>query len=439
MNTETSGSWFACRPAVFSKHGALSSLPTAHSLAAFSLFLLARAAVAQQAPEIHASAVDALTRLTIISSDNSFEISAVPARIGYRGPVLVFADNFRKEFLRVTRLEPGRAEYPIAIRLGESTNDLHVLGSFAPSPAGGERETIEIPDPEHGDLDLLRTLLAQALAREWRRTLPAARDRKPPQDPPAWLLAGVARHVSAEHRLTDFDLVHEQWQRGRLPTVAELLAADPPAVLQHPALQAVLAAWLLDHPGEPLAVLLRHLAEGTPWSAALVAATIHERKDVAALDGEWDAWQVSAVREIRQVGVTTPGVVSGFRAQLLLYPGDCGLPAAEAWRGRTLDECLAWPATPAVKAAMRGKAVQLRIFAAGRDGALQRVAVAYASVLDAFAQGESADKLRTMLAQAEESRRQLEARAAKGEVLRDPVPETFAPPDGGRKNRRPSP
>lgn len=407
--------------------------------AACAGFLLAAIPVpALSAPEAAPAAL--IPSSTIASSDNSFEISAVPATKGYRGPVLFFVDNFRREFLRATHLEFGRIEHPIAIRLGSSTNDERVIGSFAPGVTGGEREYIDIPDPEHADFERLRTALAQALVREWQRSLPAPRgERKPPQDPPAWLIAGVARQVGGEHRLEDFDLVHEQWQRGRLPLLADLLAPEPPAALRHPALPAVLAAWLLDRPDQPFAALLRRLSEGTPWSPELVAEVLDAKKDPAALNGAWDAWQTAAVNEVRQVGVTTPGVVRAFRAQLLVYPGDCSLPLADAWRGRSFDECLAWPATPEVQAAMRGKAVQIRIFAAGRDGALQRVATAYAAFLDALARGEAQDKLRTLLGQAEEGRRQLEARAAKGEILRDPVPETPLPSNDGRKARQPSP
>ena len=376
---------------------------------------------------------------TILASDNAFEISAAPASFAYRGPVLIFADNFRKEFLRVTRLESGRVEHAIAIRLGDNTNDVRVTGSFGPGAAGGEREWIEIPDPEHADLDALRAALADALVREWRRRLPVSRDATPPQAPPAWLVAGAARHAGGEHRMEDFDLVQQQWKRGRLPPLAELLSAEPPAAMRHPGLQAVLVAWMLDRSDKAFAVLLRRLAEGTPWSAALIAETLQEKKDIAGLAGEWDAWQTAATREIRQVGVTTPAVVSAFRSQLQIYPGDCGLPAADAWRGRTFDECLSWPATGAVKTALQNKAMELRIFAAGRDGALLGVAELYAKVLDAAARREEPDKLRAMLALAETGRAQLEARTATGEVLRDPVPAMVKPSDDGRKTRQPAP
>ena len=378
-------------------------------------------ASAAEGPVVVSSPPDLLPRAALIASDNSVEVAAAPVSMGYRGPVLFFAGQFRRDFLRVTQLEAGRVEFPITICLGSRTNDSRVMGSFASGAAGVTRESIEVPDPEHADLDLLRTALAQAMVREWQRTLPAAPGAKPPQGAPPWLLAGLARHLGGEHRLDDLDLVHAQWQRGRLPPLKDLLANPAPVALQYPALQAVMAAWLLDHPGDWFSVLLRRLAEGISWSPALVAEALHAPRGVAGLGEEWDAWQVNAMREIRQVGVTTPGMVRAFRAQLLFYPGDCGLPAAEAWRGRAFSECLSWPQTPEWKDAVGSKAAAIRNFAAGRDGAMQRVAQAYVTFLEALAAGETPAQLRTLLAKAEEARRVLEERVGKGEVLHEPV------------------
>ncbi len=395
------------------------------ALLCFALLTAAgSAAVGSAAPS------DLLPPAAITANDNSFEISAAPSRSGLRGPVLFFADQFRKDFLRTTKLELGRAGHPIVIRLGSRTNDLRVVGGFAAGVDGAEQEQVEIPDPEHADLDLLRTVLAQSLAREWRRALPAgaASGRPPPRDPPAWLLAGVARHVATGNRLADFDRVQTQWLRGRLPSLADILAPEPPACLLHPAMQAVLAAWLLDRPGEPLGALLRRLAAGTTWSPALVIEALQEPKGLTGLCEEWDAWLIASMREIRQVGATTPGLVSAFRAQLQIYPGDYGLPFPEPWRGRSPDECLSWPATPEVRQALRSKAMAIRIFSAGRDGALQRTAVAYAVFLDALAAGEAPGRARSLLAQAEAERKRLEERTAAGDVLRDPVAEMPAMP-----------
>ena len=66
-------------------------------------------------------------------------------------------------------------------------------------------------------------LLAQALVREWIRAQTGSQTAKPLQEPPAWLLAGLARQIGGEHRLEDLDVVQAQWLHGRLPPLVELL------------------------------------------------------------------------------------------------------------------------------------------------------------------------------------------------------------------------
>ncbi len=366
-------------------------------------------------------------RAMMVSRDQAVAITAPPATMGYRGAILIFVDRFRRDFLRATQLELGRAELSILIRLGEATNDLRVLTQHGTAASGGEQECLELPDPEHADLDELRTALAQALVRQWRRAQGGGATGSSACEPPAWLVAGVARYADDGHRLEDLDHVQEQWLRGRLPPLAELLTDPPPVALQHRALQAVLAAWLLERDGgASFGTLLGRLDGGTPWPAAVTpAATNRTTRAVAELAEEWDLWQVRSLYKIVHAGVTTPGQVRTFRAQLFLYPADYGLPMADGWRGRPLRECLTWPLTPAVQGALRSQGMALRLFAAGRDGALQLVAADYATFCEALAGGGNAAALPALLAKAEEGRRQLEARVQSGTILQDPVQEAL--------------
>ena len=405
----------------------------AHAALGCVLLCCVRVASGTDAPAGRPALLDLPSQRVITASDNSVEVSAASASLGLRGPVLFFAGNFRRQLLRATQLEFGLIDHPISIQLGDRTNDLRVLGSYAPDVAGVERERIEIPDPAHGDLDQLRIALAQAFWREWRRALPVSSGAKPPQDPPAWLLTGLARHLGGEHRLEDLETVQEQWRRGRLPPLTELLAATPPVAMQHPSLQAVVAYWLLEHSGERLGVLLRRLGEGATWSPALVAESMQDRKSVNGLSEAWDAWQANVMREVRQVGVTTAGMVRAFDALLQIYPGDHGLTMPDAWRGRSFAECMSWTVTPEMQEALRAKANAIRGFAAGRDGSLQRVAAAYGAFLEAVAAGAPAERQKNLLEDAEAGRRQIEERTSKGAWLQEPVTSPVAEPALSRK------
>lgn len=373
----------------------------------------------------------------IISNDGSILIAAAPSTLAYRTPVLTFVENTRRDFLHAARLEMPPLSQPIVVVLGDSTNDTRVTGSRASNPAGGEYERIDLPDPEHGDLDAFRAAVVRALVREWMLAARPSDATAPSVRPPAWLLDGLARHIGRRQRQADIEAVHDQWACGRLPPPGDLLAGEPAGAMLHPALPAVVCAWLLDHPGDTLGTLLRRLAGGEVWTSGLVAACLRVRGDPAGLGEDWDAWQARAVCEVRQPGVTTPGVVRAFRAQVLIYPGDYGIAIPDAWRGRTFDECLSLPPSTALRAAVTDKAVRLQLFAAGRDGTLQRVAGAYALFLEAWARGEPRDELRALLTRANEAMGQLEARAAKGETLREPLVEPSGPDN--RNPRRPHP
>lgn len=372
--------------------------------------------------------VDIRIPTAIASSDRCFQIAADEASQDFRLPVLTFCDTFRRNFLREARLELPPPAHPITVHLGDATNDTRVLRTrVSIESAGRPRERIEVPDPEHADLNALRVALAQVLAAEWEGSVAPPDGKTAPAAAPDWFLSGLARHIGNTTRGEDFDLVYAQWSRGRLPPVSELLAAEPRPALSHPALAAVLAAWILERPGRPVAELLRGLAAGNAWSAEHAVRVLRGSDDPAGLNESWDAWLTAGARAVRQLGVTPPAVVALFRSQLLVYPADTGAPVSESWRGRTLTECIDAAPDGSMRDAARAQAMRIRLFAAGRDATLRRVADAYCAVLDGIAAGVAPEKLRVLLLQAEEMRKDMERRAAAGETLRDAVPD--APPE----------
>jgi hypothetical protein len=352
------------------------------------------------------------------SSEGFFAVAALEANLALRAPVLTFADTIRRGLEAAARPGLRPPARPVLILLGDATNDTRVIAVRAADAAGGPRERIELPDPEHADLDAFRAAIVGALLREWLHAA-AARTGRTPAGVPDWLAAGLARHLVRERRAADFDAVYEQWSRGRLPAVADLLAFEPAAAARHPALQAVLAGWLAGRPDDGFRALLGRLADGSAWSAASVAAALRRDGSPAALDEEWDAWMAGGVRDVREPGATSPLSVRVFRSLLLLYPADHGIVVQDAWRGRTFAECLALPRSAERRAAAAAQALRIRVFAAGRDAALQDVAGAYARFLDALAADAKPAALQELLRAAEEARGQLETRAAGGATLRD--------------------
>jgi hypothetical protein len=346
--------------------------------------------------------------------------------------VLTFAHNVQAALEHNVGLAWPRPEHPILIVLGVATNDYGIGAARVSAPGGGARERIEIPDPEHGDLDLLRATLVGALLREWLAAgATNANAAATLAAPPAWFSAGLARHLGGQSRESDAALVYEQWSRGRLPTARALLADETNAAWRHPALSAVMVAWLLEQPDNAALRLLQKLAGGARWTPALLARVmVGENAGELALDESWDAWQCAVIHQVRQPGTTTPVVARAFAAQVLLYPADYGIvtPKGKGVNGLTPTEVLALPRTDNARAAALDKARQLRLFAAGRDAALRQTAEAYARIFDGFVHDEAAAALQPRLAAAEAAYRALLARVAKEGALRDPPPPEPPPP-----------
>lgn len=386
------------------------------------------------AAPLPSSPVDIRIPAAIVSSDRCFQIAAAGASQAFRLPVLTFCDTFRRNFLREARLELPPPAHPVTVYLGDATNDTRVLRArVSLASAGRPRERIEVPDPEHADLNALRCALARIFAEDWEYSVAPADAQAAPASAPDWFLYGLARHIGNTTRGEDFDLVYAQWSRGRLPPVSEWLAAEPRPALSHPAVAAVLAAWILDRPGKPVAELLRGLAAGHPWSGEQAVRALRGGDDPGGLNESWDAWLTAGARAVRQLGVTPPAVVARFRSQLLVYPADTGAPVPQSWRGRTLSECVDAAPDASMRDAARNRAMRIRLFAAGRDATLRRVADAYGVVLDGIAAGVAPEKLRVLLLQAEEMRKDMERRAAAGETLRDAAPDT--PPERRKQER----
>ena len=351
----------------------------------------------------------------IFSQDGAVAVQASPRVTSYRMAVLSFADTCRRDVLRVVRQNAFAVVHPTLIVLGDATNDTRVLVTrHAEDDVTYFR--VEMPDPEHADLDALRTALTGALLNEW---LHALAPTNVASAPPAWLAGGLARYTLRQYRSEDFDKVLEQWSRGRLPPVQELLNFETVVAAQHPAVPSVLVAWLVEHSGNPVENLMKRLAAGQAWTPELVGEALRGGKDLTALAQEWDAWLTSQARAIHEPGTTRPGVVRAFRAQLLLYPADSDISIEDGWRGRTFEECLALPDSLALRKALTKQALQIRMFATGHDGTLQRVASEYADFLGAFSQNTAREKLRPLLAKAEDDRKKMEQRADKGETLRE--------------------
>ncbi|NQT94511.1 MAG: hypothetical protein HQ559_17275, partial [Lentisphaerae bacterium] len=90
------------------------------------------------------------------------------------------------------------------------------------------------------------------------------------------------------------------------------------------------------------------------------------------------------------------------RAQLLLRPGDCGIPLADGPEGRLVfADLVSRRNEPWIPGFARNKIAALRLLAVGRERRFGAVVEAYCRFLDALVERKEPSALRTMLSRAE--------------------------------------
>jgi len=377
---------------------------------------------------LSASPAAARSAAPISSQDGAITVMAQEEQAGYRAPILVFAERTRESLQRAIRLKLGSPNVLIEVVVGgRRDGDTRVVTSQVRGANGTVvRERIELPDPEAADLVLFRRAVCVAVLRAW---MTGTNDGSGgvAKELPVWLVGGMLRYMDRETRQADTDRMLLLWSNACLPTASELVAFDSWAAMREPAVAATLVGWLLDRrtSGNAFETLLRKTASGSEWRADRVAAAVTGCADAAAFDEALDRWLLDEGRQVIQAGVTTDGVVRRFRAHLLLYPADCGKNITAGRAGLTFEEALAFVDDPAVRHLAFARAAAIRLAAVGHDGMLLAVSDAYARFLETFARGKKRQKadLPRLLREADDKRRELERKTARGEVLYSPAAE----------------
>lgn len=354
----------------------------------------------------------------VYSRDGSVVVYAPQSKAGYRMPVLTFVNQCSAELQRVLRLKLGSQNCPLEIAIGhKSDGDTRVLTSRLRDTDGSVREHIELPDPETADLALLRRAVSVALLRAWM--VDAGGTDATMRDLPMWLIEGLLRYADREKRQEDVDRTLLLWSRACLPAATELFTLDSLAATRESAVAAVLASWFMERREGTMLFerLLRAAATGTEWSPGLAATFIMGSDDLAAFDAFVDLRLLAEARVVAKPGLTTKGTLRTFRQHLLLYPAFYGKKFGQSTSWCSFQEALLRASDPEIRLSAAAQVARVRMAAVGRDGMLLAVSEAYTAFLQALAKGAKPGELARMLTKAEEMRRVLETRAARGEVF----------------------
>jgi hypothetical protein len=231
---------------------------------------------------------------------------------------------------------------------------------------------------------------------------------------PRWLAAGLAGYLDPDERAARSLSVLEDWQDGLLPSLSRWLndpAGEPPP---QPAMSTLFVSLLLrfEAPAPVLPRLFAQLAAGGRPDPAWVADALG-LEGPGALEEAWDAWVLRQQRVIYRPGSTTEPALERLRAELLLYPGDCGIPiSVELPAGAGLWALLPHADAAWVPAFCRAKLADLQMAAVGRDAGFRDVVQRYAAFLEALADGARESRLRERLHAADEAMKQLEQQQA---------------------------
>lgn len=303
-------------------------------------------------------------------------------------------------------LKPGSFEVSLTLN---PTNQATVSSSFRLTQSGWVRR-LSVRNPDDVDLAEMQAQFCGLVLGGWildRRE----GDGQQGTGLPAWLIRGVGRYLEPDRRQRDNEQVLARWSSAELPPIWDLLEGARSPAVQDPAIASMLVAWLLAQPerGTRLEALLLALAGGEPWSPELVQRTVFGGAEQLALDDAWDSWLLSRRRYVAQPGETPTRLVANLRRELLIYPGDFGMPLMLG-RGRAFSPALlpvfageAWMPTVATR-----KSAMVRMYAAGRGADLRIVVAAYDRFFDALRRQERAEVIQETLAQAQTLLKELE-------------------------------
>lgn len=314
--------------------------------------------------------------------------------VGFRLPILQFVSSQVRELERAYKLQmPKREGFGIFVNVGDGrTNDTRVISRRAPRTGGGLQTRIVLPSPGFSDLDELRFAVAQGYFRAW-----IFRNGGTTNEPPDWLVQGLARATSGATLDADTRFVLDLWSKARLPYFPALCTDLRKVRGPASALSGYLAGWMKEK--RLVKPILDRLAAGNPWDGKLLAEELTGEEDQFLQDRASDERLARLTRAVLTPGQASDWDLTIFASRLLLYPQFFDRTGIRFWTFRQAAALAA--ENPAVREAAWRKAREILFCAIGRGDALAAAARAYRAFLVAAAQGKSAEELEPLLAAAD--------------------------------------
>ena len=231
-----------------------------------------------------------------------------------------------------------------------------------------------------------------------------------PLPAPNWLSRGFAQNRTASLRASNAETVFRQWQAGAVPSLLQFLQGqeepnDEERSL-HRAMCGLLFRWLqLQRERENVfSGMFGLLADGRPVLASDLCRLLPDCGTAMNLEERWDEWIYRQRRIVHDPGKPSQLAVDQLRAQVLLYPGDSGIPlTANLDRPIRFVDLVGIRDAEWVPTAAASKIASLRIIAVGRSRAFARVVELYCRFLSELQGRRRPKQLRELLRAAEEA------------------------------------
>ena len=387
--------------------------------ALFSLFVFS--ASAAWAGSSSSEAGDGLLP-TRMGQPARLEIVTAEGVSSYRSPVRVFTTSVQREFHATLGFPyPETGSHPLRIEIGfPQPFAMDVTHRIYRMPSGQVRAVVVIPDPPTADFDSIRLAIDSALFKT--ALYSRAKRTDAVTQPPTWFLRGLSLHTDPQARLRLFETAHGYWSHAKLPAVELLFATNSPAA-QNPAVAAQVAAWCVNR--DALAPcwerLLGHLAKGGAWNASLLGEVFRDVASLPDLDDDFNRWFSARGHHILSIGSTGTTILRHLRSRLLIYPWESDIdyslrdfPA----KGISLAVCLKHADRPEVRSILEDRIQDFHLMAIGRDPLFQALCNRYITALRKALEPGGGKKALSLWKEAEDSRLDLEARLAAGEILK---------------------
>ena len=200
---------------------------------------------------------------------------------------------------------------------------------------------------------------------------------------PPWLWKGLEQNLLFDVRSSNMEFVLSSWKSGKLISVMEIIGHDNNSEInsqsehiespQDLAVYSVFVHWLSSQSNKK-DIFRTLFSSGSYITAGGVQDLISGEDSGISLDESWDRWLLQQSRVVRSFTPISTHIIEKLQAELLLYPGVCGIPlASEIPRGAGLVKLISFRDAEWLPQFVNIKRSRLNLIAAGRSKDLAQV------------------------------------------------------------------